>query len=90
MPIAMSLSGFAIGFSNGWNFALVVICGAPIIFISFTCFTMVMSSGFTKVLKAYGQSAGYADQALNAIKVVSAFGMEEIECENYTRYLERA
>lgn len=41
-------------------------------------------------MKAYGQSAGYADQALNAIRVVAAYGQEEKEVRNYTKYLERA
>ena len=41
-------------------------------------------------MKAYGQSAGYADQALNAIRVVVAYGQEEKEVKNYTKYLDRA
>lgn len=41
-------------------------------------------------MKAYGQSAGYADQALNAIRVVVAYGQEEKEVKNYTKYLNRA
>ena len=41
-------------------------------------------------MKAYGQSAGYADQALNAIRVVVAYGQEEKEVRNYTKYLNRA
>lgn len=90
MPASMSLAGFALGFSQGWNFAFVVLAGSPVIFISFSCFTYVLESGTTTVLKAYGQSAGYAEQALGSIKVVSAFGMEEKESENYNRYLDRA
>ncbi len=39
---------------------------------------------------AYSQSAGYAEQALSAIRVVSAFGMESLEAKNYSKYLERA
>jgi len=50
----MSLAGFAIGFSQGWNFAFVVLGGAPIIFISFSCFTAVLELGTTTILKAYG------------------------------------
>jgi hypothetical protein len=34
-------------------------------------------------MKAYGQSAGYAEQAINAIRVVQAFGQEEKEYKNY-------
>ena len=41
-------------------------------------------------MKAYSQSAGYADQALNAIKVVFAFGQEETEISNYEKYLSQA
>jgi ribosomal protein S19 len=41
-------------------------------------------------MKAYGQSAGYADQALNAIRVVVAYGQEEKEVKNYIKYLDRA
>jgi ABC-type multidrug transport system fused ATPase/permease subunit len=41
-------------------------------------------------MKAYGQSAGYADQALNAIRVVAAYGQEEKEVKNYSKYLQRA
>jgi hypothetical protein len=41
-------------------------------------------------MKAYGQSAGYADQALNAIRVVVAYGQEEKEVKNYVKYLDRA
>ena len=38
-------------------------------------------------MKAYGQSAGYAEQALSAIHVVVAFGMEKTEKNSYARYL---
>ena len=41
-------------------------------------------------MKAYGQSAGYADQALNAIRVVVAYGQELKEVQNYSKYLGRA
>ena len=41
-------------------------------------------------MKAYSQSAGYAEQALNAIKVVFAFGQEETEIKNYEKYLNKA
>lgn len=49
-----------------------------------------MKSGFADNLKAYGQSAGYAEQALNAIRVVQAFGQERTEVRNYEKYLNKA
>lgn len=40
-------------------------------------------------MKAYGQSAGYAEQALSSIRVVVSFGQESLEISNYSRFLER-
>lgn len=84
---AMCLSGLCIGFVNGWSFALVVIAGAPVTVITLMTFIYFSTEGYHAVLRAYGQSAGYAEQALGAIKVVAAFGNEEKEVENYSKYL---
>ena len=37
---------------------------------------------------AYGQSAGYAEQALGAIRIVVSFGQEQLEINNYKKFLE--
>jgi ATP-binding cassette subfamily B (MDR/TAP) protein 1 len=72
--LAMGFSGIIISIYKGWTFGLVLlfllfpIIGMMIINVKVT------SKGIEESLKAYGQSAGYADQALNAIKVVVAFG----------------
>jgi len=39
-------------------------------------------------MKAYGQSAGYADQALSSMKTVTIFGQQLQEIKNYTKYLD--
>ncbi len=52
--------------------------------------TIAFSKGYSENMKAYNQSAGFADQALNAIKVVLAFGREQTEIRNYEKYLIRA
>jgi hypothetical protein len=41
-------------------------------------------------MRHYAQSAGYAEQALIAIKVVQTYGRELKEAANYNKYLERA
>lgn len=41
-------------------------------------------------MKAYAQSAGYAEQALQAIKVVQTYGQELLEMKNYNKYLSQA
>ena len=42
------------------------------------------------MMRAYAQSAGYAEQALSAIKVVQSYGQEDLEKINYTKFLDRA
>lgn len=41
-------------------------------------------------MKAYAQSAGYAEQALQAIKIVHTYGNELLENKIYSKHLERA
>ena len=38
-------------------------------------------------MKAYSQSSGYAEQALQAIKVPFTYGNELLESKNYDKYL---
>lgn len=48
-----------------------------------------MAGGFKKSLQAYAQSAGYAEQALSAIRVVAANGTEKEEARIYESFLDR-
>ena len=41
-------------------------------------------------MRGYAQSAGYAEQAMYAIKVVHTYGQEQLEEKNYLKYLNRA
>ncbi len=70
--------------------SVILLVAFPVIFIMTGSLMKAMKSGFTENMKAYGQSAGYAEQALNAIKVVQAFGQEDSEVRNYERHLNRA
>mmetsp|Transcript_8283 Transcript_8283/g.6175 ORF Transcript_8283/g.6175 Transcript_8283/m.6175 type:complete len:147 (+) Transcript_8283:684-1124(+) len=38
-------------------------------------------------MKSYSQSAGYAEQAIQAIKVVAAYGQEILELETFSKFL---
>jgi len=90
MAFAMSLSGLFFAFFKGAYFSALLMCYFPIMFGMSYFITVSFSKGFKDNMKAYGQSAGYADQALNAIRVVFAFGQEETEIRNYEKYLNRA
>lgn len=86
----MSLAGFACGFAKGWLLTLYLIAAFPVLTaIAFTM-TSAIQSGYSEIIKSYSQSAGYAEQALSAIRVVHSYGMEHVEERNYTKYLQIA
>lgn len=90
LTLAMAAAGFFFAFFRGWWMSLILLFVFPIIFIMTGSLMKAMKSGFTENMRAYGQSAGYAEQALNAIRVVQAFGQEKAEVRNYDRHLETA
>jgi ABC-type multidrug transport system fused ATPase/permease subunit len=86
----MSLGGFAVGFTLGPELAGICMGFLPV----FACGTAMIMGGYAKGLieikKSYSQSAGYAEQALQAIKVVHTYGQEKLEARNYGKYLTRS
>jgi len=90
VAVAMCISGISIAFTRGWSYSLVLLSIFPVLFTTSWLITKVMQAGFVRNMVAYSQSAGYAEQALNAIRVVTAFGQERKEMENYTSYLGKA
>lgn len=90
LAFAMTVAGLAFAFTRGWSFSLVLLVAFPFLGFTTSLMSKVLAKGSQETMKAYGQSAGYADQALNAIRVVAAYGQEEKEVRNYTKYLERA
>jgi|LauGreDrversion4_2_1035121.scaffolds.fasta_scaffold141052_1 ABC-type multidrug transport system fused ATPase/permease subunit len=90
LSFAMCVSGLSFAFIRGYWMSLILLFAFPALMIASLLIGSVVASGFGQNLKSYGQSAGYAEQALNAIKVVHAFGQEVTEAENYNKYLGRA
>ena len=90
LTLGTSFAGFFFAFLRGWWMSLILLLAFPVIFVMTGVLMKSMKSGFTENMKAYGQSAGYAEQALNAIRVVQAFGQEKTEVRNYERHLLRA
>mgnify|MGYP002631561046 FL=1 len=90
MGISVFFLGFAAAFALGWLYTLILFGMAPIIASTGVLMAIAMEDGFKEQMKSYGQSAGYAEQALQAIKVVHTYGQEKLELKNYTKYLDRA
>ena len=87
--VFMSVAGLAVAFYKGWSLALVMMCIGPLIMVGMGCFASVIQTNQKASLVAYGQSAGYAEQALSAIRIVVSFGQEKLEIKNYGFFLEK-
>ena len=61
MAFAMSTSGMFFAFFKGALFSAFLLCYFPIMFGASYFITVAFSSGFKASMKAYGQSAGYAE-----------------------------
>lgn len=71
---AMCASGFFVAFYKGWTLAFAMLGIAPIMLIGMAIFTSIMMKRTAIANKAYSQSAGYAEQALSAMRIVVSFG----------------
>ena len=83
----MGFSGLALGFVKGWSLAFPMLFLCPIIFFGISCLIKGMTVKYIKQASAFAKCAAYSDQAVEAIRIVVAFGKEELEIDNYLRYL---
>lgn len=88
MGLFQMLTGFVLAFFFGPQLAGWLLLFMPAIIICFICFLAGITGGIRELAVSYAQCAGYAEQALNGIKVVQTYGQEKLEGINYARYLE--
>jgi len=88
--LATSLGGFITAFVIGWKYAFAALGTFPFLVAGLMFLFAGIKSGYTRAALAYAKSGAYAEQALSNIKVVSAFGQEKREIENYVRHLDEA
>lgn len=88
--VASFIFGFIFAFYWGWLLTCILLAGFPVIILTGVSLGASLQSGFVEAMKAYAQSAGYAEQALQAIKVVHTYGREKLELRNYSKYLTTA
>ena len=66
--------GVTFSFYFGWIYTL-ILCGVlPVMALTGVVMSVSFEDGQTEKMKAYAQSAGYAEQALHAIRVVHTYG----------------
>ena len=76
--VTQAVSGFILGFVFafywGWLLALILLGTLPFMMLTGVGMAAAQSVGGADLLRSYAQSAGYAEQALAAIKVVHTYG----------------
>jgi hypothetical protein len=58
------LLGYLVAFYWGWKFSLILCAALPFLGCSGVGWAMTLHTGAVEQMKAYAQSAGYAEQAL--------------------------
>ena len=90
MSVWCFIFGFGFAFYWGWLLTLILCAAFPFLMLVGMGMAASLQSGMVAQMRAYAQSAGYAEQALHAIRVVHSYCQEELEIRNYTQYLDRA
>lgn len=85
--LSMCASGLFVAFYKGWTLAFAMLGIGPILLTGMIIFSTIMMKRQSITMKAYAQSAGYAEQALSAVRIVISFGQEELEITNYNKFL---
>jgi len=89
MSFFAAVFGFAFSFYWGWLLTVILLGGVPFMGLAGGIMGAAAQDSQKDALVAYAQSAGYAEQALHAIKVVHTYGQEMLEDTIYSKYLER-
>jgi len=75
----MAVVSLGISISKGWQLFLATLAIAPFWLLACAFLAKITIAGTSETTNAYNQSAGYAEQALAAIRVVVSFGFEKQE-----------
>ena len=87
MSLSQAVCGLTIGFTKGWQIALVV-CGCLPIIVLARGLTATASKRMSAAsLAMYARAGAVAEEVLSAIRTVAAFGQEKRESDRYTNFL---
>ena len=72
----MGFSGLCLGFVKGWSLALPMLVLCPILLFGITTLIKGMTIKYIRQAGAFAKCAAFSDQAVEAIRIVVAFGRE--------------
>jgi len=87
MSGSMFLAGVIVAFMYGWRFALALLGIYPLTVLAAQRMGVARHSKAANLRKAYSKCAGYAEEALCAIRTVYAFCAEQFEQNKYVKEL---
>ncbi|GFO14578.1 multidrug resistance protein 1 [Plakobranchus ocellatus] len=85
-----SILGTAIIFYYGWELALVMQIGAPLLILSFATMGVVFTNMAAQERQAYARAGSVAEEVFSSIRTVQAFNGQEKESERYLKTLSDA
>ena len=86
--LAMMVSGLALGFFKGWSLALPMLILLPLMAFGMKKLIYGMTMKYIQGATAFATCSSFSEEALGAIRIVVAFGMEELEVKNYMNTIE--
>eukprot|EP00966_Prymnesium_polylepis_P062263 1444336-Prymnesium_polylepis.2 len=88
--LGMACGGFGVGFYKDVATTLVIMAFLPVVLLFLGCFAAVLIGGAKVRMKAYSGAGGVAQEALYAMRTVSALGIESSLQQRYTSLLAAA
>ena len=90
MSYSMAISGFIIGFVNGWWFALIVLMSFPVQMIGMMVYMVVMMKESKVTKENYEEAGGLSEQSFGSIKTVKILVGETHEQGIYAKCIDLA
>lgn len=81
------VGAFVVAFYRGWLLGLALLPGVPVIVCAGLLLAISVNARSIETMKSYVQSGGLAEQAIDAIRLVHAYGNESQEKKNYVQLL---
>ncbi|KAI9002595.1 P-loop containing nucleoside triphosphate hydrolase protein [Hyaloraphidium curvatum] len=88
--VTVFIGGIVIAFVRGWQMALVVIAVFPLLAGAGAMMGILLSKGTTGGQESYSRAGSVAQEALQSVRTVQAFGREETESSKYEAELDQA
>eukprot|EP01069_Polyplicarium_translucidae_P010732 Polyplicarium_translucidae@DN3394_c0_g1_i5.p1 len=83
MFTAMFIGGYAVGFVRSWKMTLVLTAALPVIALCGAFIMWALANGSAAEVKAYTNAGEVAEEALDSVRTVVAFGTEEEAIARY-------